>query len=101
MYYLTFFIAKMIINLLINFILLVFGSLFVFLPVVHLTDIPLIGSFFVEYMGIMVHIWNSFMNFFPFAQMGWNMVMYVIIPFELLMLIAKFFLGSRVPNNNY
>lgn len=91
----------MIINLLINFILLVFGSLWVFLPVVKLSDIPLIGGFFVEYFTIMVNVWHSFMNFFPYAEMGWNMLIYVILPFEILLLTAKFFLGHRLPTNSH
>lgn len=89
----------MIINLLINFILLVFGSLFVFFPEVHLIDIPVFGSLMVDYLTWAVTTWNSFLETFPYAQTAWQMLLFVVLPFELLMLVAKFFLGHRMPIN--
>jgi len=47
----------------------------------------------------MISTWNAFMVTFPYAQTGWNMFLYFILPFELIMLIMKFVLGSRSPSN--
>jgi len=90
----------MIINFLINLILLVFGSIFVFFPQVFLNDIPLIGDFIVSTLELMVSYWNSFLVTFPYAQIAWQVFLYVIIPFEFLMLLGKFFLGSRMPSHH-
>jgi len=87
----------MILNLLINFILLIFSSLFIFLPEVHLSDIPYIGAPLVSGLTYMVGIWNSFMITFPYAVIGWQVFLWVIVPFEILLLVAKFFLGHRLP----
>lgn len=89
----------MIINLLINLILLVFGSLFVFLPEVYLSDIPLIGNELVSALTTMITTWNSFLVTFPYAEVVWDVILFVIIPFEILLLVARFFLGQRLPTN--
>lgn len=90
----------MIINLLINFILLIFGTLFVFLPVVSLASIPLVGSFISSGLISVVKLWNTFLDTFPYAVLPWHIFIYVILPFELLLLVARFFLGHRLPVNN-
>jgi len=89
----------MIINLIINLILLVFGSLFVFFPVVHLSDLPF-GEQIVSVLTQIMGIWNAFVSTFPYAEIGFQVFLYVIIPFEILLIIAKFFLGSRLPANH-
>jgi len=89
----------MIINLLINLILLIFGSLFVFLPEVSLSSIPFIGPEIVSILGTVMGIWNAFMTTFPYAETGFYIFLWVILPFEILMIIAKFFLGHRTPAN--
>jgi len=90
----------MIIILLLNLLLLVFGTIFSILPSVSIATIPVIGpsvsSFLYEAMGV----WNAFMVTFPYAQITWDVFLYVILPFELLMLVGKFFLGHRMPSNN-
>jgi len=90
----------MIINLLINLILLIFGSLFVFLPQVSLSSIPYIGDDLVSILTNVVLTWNAFMATFPYAQTGWHILLYVIFPFEILLLVSKFFLGHRTPSNH-
>jgi len=87
----------MIITLLLNFILLVFGTIFSFLPVVSIADVPIIGGTLRSLLVYIVQMWNAFLNTFPYAETAWYIFLVVILPFEILMLIAKFFLGSRSP----
>ena len=90
----------MIWNLLIDGLFLVLTAIFYFLPEVSLADIPIIGSSITTNLPIIVHHWNGFMEIFPYAEDTWNVFLYVIIPFEILLLIAKFFLGHHVPVNH-
>jgi len=46
-----------------------------------------------------VGIWNAFIVTFPYAEIGWHMFLYFILPFELLMLAMKFIMGSRLPTH--
>jgi hypothetical protein len=89
----------MIVNLLINFVIGAFGLLFAFFPIVHLSGIPIVGTYLVSWMSIGVHFWNTFIQLFPFALLPWHMTVWVILPFELILLVAKFFLHHRVPAN--
>lgn len=90
----------MIFNLLLNLILLVFGSLFVFFPVVAIADIPYVGSFLSSTLIQMIQVWNAFLITFPYAVTGWHIFLWVILPFEVLLLVMKFFLGHHVPTHN-
>jgi len=88
----------MIINLIIAVILGILEVVFNFLPVVTLADIPGIGSTVQSMLTQAVETWNAFMVTFPYAVVVWTSVQ-IIIGFELLMLVGKFFLGGRMPNN--
>jgi hypothetical protein len=90
----------MIITLLLNLIILIIGMIFIFLPVVTLADIPLFGGWISEYLLTIVQMWNSFCETFPYAITAWRVFLYLIIPFEILLIIARFFLGSRTPINH-
>jgi len=90
----------MIITLLLNLIILIIGMLFVFFPIVTLADIPLFGGWISEYLLTAVQMWNSFIYTFPYAQTAWRVLIYLIIPFEILIITARFFLGSRTPINH-
>jgi len=90
----------MITNLFINFILLIFGWIFTLLPHVTISSLPIIGEFLSSTLIQMVRVWNAFIETFPYAQVGWDVFKYVIIPFEGLMLLGKFFLGSRMPSHS-
>ena len=90
----------MITNLFINFILLVFGWVFTLLPPVTISSLPFIGDFLASTLLQMIKIWNAFLETFPYAKVGWDTFKYVIIPFEGLMLLGKFFLGSRMPSHS-
>lgn len=46
---------------------------------------------------VAVGVWTGFMETFPYAVVGWNLLLYFILPFEFIMLIAKMVLGSRTP----
>jgi len=90
----------MIVSLFINIILAIFGTLFSFLPVVSLATIPVIGETIRELLITVVQMWNAFIITFPYAEIAWLNFLVIILPFEILMLVAKFFLGSRTPSQN-
>jgi len=90
----------MIINLLINFLLLAFGTIFTFFPEVSIDSIPFVGQFIYDALVFAMLKWNAFMVTFPYAQTGWYIFIYGIIPFEITLLLLKFFFGHRAPINN-
>lgn len=87
----------MIIALLINILVGIFSILFGFFPVVTIADIPVIGESVSSILLQMVVMWNAFLLTFPYAQLPWNILLYVILPFEVLLLVFRFILGHRVP----
>lgn len=87
----------MITNLFITFVLIILTSIFSLLPVVNIASLPLIGPVLSSSLSQAVSVWNAFLVTFPYASIAWQVFLYVILPFELLMLIAKFFLGHRLP----
>jgi len=90
----------MIINLLINFILLIVGIIFSFFPVVTIASLPVVGEALSSTLTTMVRIWNSVIETFPYAGIAWQMFIFVVIPFEAIMILMKFFLGSRALGNH-
>jgi len=90
----------MIFNALIYLILLVVSSIFSLLPVVSIASIPIIGPSVSTFLVTAVKLYNGFITTFPYAQTAFQALIYVIIPFELLMILGKFLLGSRVPANH-
>jgi len=90
----------MIINLLINLILLIFGSLFVFFPTVTIASLPYVGPYVSSALINVATLWNSFLVFFPYALTPWHVFLFVILPFEGFLLLMRFFLGHRTPVNN-
>lgn len=64
---------------------------------VTLEGIPYIGTEIVSILSTMTGLWNSFMETFPYADTAWTIFLYVIIPFEISLLVLKFFLAHRVP----
>jgi len=79
--------------------LLAQGIFMFILPPVHLNALPFIGSGFYDLLVTMVSMWNAFIVTFPYAGIAWNVFLYVILPFELIMIIGKAFLGSRMPHH--
>lgn len=90
----------MITNFLIGTIVLIFSSLVSIIPNVSFTDIPVVGPFVIEYLSLAMSYWNGFMNLVPYLHLPWTILLTVIIPFEMGLLIAKFFFGSRLPVHN-
>lgn len=91
---------NMITTFFLNLILLIVTGIFYFLPVVTMTDIPLVGSYVSSTLASLIQTWNAFLITFPYAQTAWDIFLYVIIPFELIMLAGRFFLGHRLPVNH-
>lgn len=87
----------MIITLIVAVISLVFQLIFMWFPIVTISSIPVIGSGLSAILISMVSVWNAFMITFPYAVVVWHILVFVVIPFESLLLLAKFLLGSRVP----
>jgi hypothetical protein len=90
----------MIINLLINMVVSVISAIMSFLPKVTLASIPWAGNAISVSLTTMIQLWNSFMVTFPYAVYVWHAFLWVILPFEALMLLGKFLLGHRMPANN-
>jgi len=89
----------MITYLFIKLAVMIGAIIFYILPVVTVADIPYIGQNVSETLITAVKIWNTFMETLPYVETTWNIFLLVILPFEILMLIGKFFLGHRMPNN--
>lgn len=89
----------MIINFIIKIIFDFFSAIFSFLPTVSIATIPVIGETVSSLLLQIVQVYHAFIETFPYAIVGFNVLIYVILPFELLMLVAKFFLGHRAPNS--
>jgi len=90
----------MIIALLMDFVSGFVAMVFSILPSVTVADIPFVGEFVDQYFTLAIQYWNSFMLIVPYTQIVWDIFLVVIIPFEVSMLFAKFFFGSRLPSNN-
>lgn len=90
----------MITTLIILTITQLFLAIFNFIPDVSLTDIPIMGDTIVSLLYSLVETWNAFLITFPYAEVAWNVLLYWIIPFELGLMVLKFFLGSRMPNSD-
>jgi len=92
----------MIITLLISVILNIISAIFFLLPEVSIASIPYFGEEVRNTLIWAIQTWNAFMLTFPYAETAWHMFLWVVVPFELLLLIGKFLLGHRLPaqNNN-
>jgi len=69
------------------------GFLFSFLPIVTLPQL------FLTYLGLAVRYWNSFLDTVPYLQLPWTLFLTVILPFEVVLITLRFFLGNRTPVN--
>lgn len=87
----------MIITLILDFIASIISQILSILPSVGVSDIPLIGSFISYYFSLAVGYWNTFLTLFPPFAVVWSAFLYIIIPFEISMIILKVFFGSRLP----
>jgi hypothetical protein len=90
----------MIVTLFLNIVIAVIGVIFMIIPTVTLASIPVFGQPITDILTSMIHMWNAFMVTFPYAQTAWHLILWVIIPFEIGLLVLKFFLGHRTPVNH-
>ena len=92
----------MIITFIIRFVVMVFRGIFALFPTSSVSNpfgsetAPTWGIAISNGITIMIQTWNAFLISFPYAVVGWHMFL-VILSFEALMLIGKFFLGARLP----
>lgn len=68
-----------------------------FLPIVTISSIPIVGPSVYSVLVTVVSTWNAFLVTFPYAALPWKLFLFVILPFELLLLVAKLILGHRLP----
>jgi len=87
----------MIINAIIFVIVTIISAVFFLFPVVTIASIPLIGTTLSEILLTMTTTWKAFLVTFPYASTAWHMLLWVILPFEIGLLIVKFFLGQHTP----
>jgi len=87
----------MIFNLITNFVLLIFGMIFVFFPIVSISTIPVVGPAAYDTLSYIMGKWNAVMDTLPYLHEVWTVFILVIIPFEIALMVGKFFLGSRMP----
>jgi len=90
----------MITNLILTIIVAVFNTIMELIPSASIATIPLIGETVSAFLLTMIQTWNTFLITFPYAQTGWDVFRFVILPFELTLLVVNFFLGSRKLGNN-
>jgi len=77
--------------------IIIIGVFFFILPVATISSIPIIGSTISDILYSIIISWNTFMISFPYAQTLWDVFLFVIIPFEISVLILKLVFGSRTP----
>jgi len=87
----------MITTTLINFFADLTNRIFFFLPRARIVDLPIIGDNLGNLLDTIIPKWNAFMDTFPYAETVWDIFIFVIIPFEILVMTVKFFLGNRSP----
>lgn len=83
--------------ILLDRILLGLGLIF---PRVTLENIWVIGPTLRSVLVTAVGYMNSIFETLPHLEVVWNMFVYVVVPFEIVLWVMKFILGSRTPVNN-
>jgi len=87
----------MLIYLILQLIISMLGVIFFWIPNVTMASLPIVGTSIDSTMIWLLGSWNALLITFPYGLVAWNVLRYVILPFELFLLITKFFLGSRMP----
>lgn len=88
----------MITQFFVNIIIIIVSTIFSIFPVVSLASFGSVGVSIESTILFVVQMWNAFLITFPYGQIAWTMFLTVVIPFEITMLVLKFFLGSRTPS---
>jgi len=91
----------MIVFLLLNVLLLLLNTVFWLISFgghdVAIASLPVIGEHVDSLLVTVVSYWNMFMQTVPYAELPWHIFLYFIIPFELVLLVGKIFLGGHLP----
>ena len=89
----------MVLTLILKFIASLLAMFLSILPTVGVADIPFIGAYIAQYLSLAVSYINTATVILPFMAVVWHTFIWVILPFEFGMLLAKVFFGSRLPAN--
>lgn len=87
----------MIIDILFILIDRILSALNLIFPPVTLENIWVIGPFVRSTLVLAVGYWNSFLDTFPYAELPWQIFIYFIIWFEIVLMILRGILGARSP----
>lgn len=87
----------MIVSMLLILLDRILAGLGLIFPRVTLENIWVIGPTLRETLVIAVGYMNTLFVTLPHIETVWNMFVFVIIPFELVLLVMKFILGHRTP----
>lgn len=86
----------MILNYIFDAFISIINGVLSFLPEVSLSSV--FGFDLASLLTSVVTVWNAFMETFPYARVAWQVLLWIILPFEGLMLLGKFLLGHRMPS---
>lgn len=81
-------------------ILFIFSIAFLLKSILVILPTVILPSFVISLLTTAVGTYNSFLDIFPYATLPTAIFLNIILPFEISLLIAKFFLGSRVPSRS-
>ena len=89
----------MIFTFIMSFIASFIGMIFdiIHFPIVTLAGIPFIGDTIIYYLTLVIGYWNTFLLVIPLFAIPWNLFLNIIVPFEIALIMLKFFLGHRSP----
>jgi len=84
-----------------NFFLVIISTIleliFGWFHVVDIASIPLIGTIASNFLIFGVTQWNALLVTVPYFQFSWHALLWVVLPFEFLVLVGNFFFGARFP----
>jgi len=91
----------MILYLIFSFIILLLNLVFWMVSLgghsVTIASIPFFGEQISSSLVTAIGYWNLGITVIPYFQLPWTIFLYIVIPFEIALIVAKIFLGSRVP----
>lgn len=87
----------MIVNILFGVLMWITGIFLSVLPSWHLWTLPYIGNWGYATLVMVVGYWNMFISVFPYIELPWHLFLYVVVPLEITLLVAKVLLGNRAP----
>jgi len=70
------------------------------IPQVTLNQIPFFGETIRSTLVTMMGYWNSLIDTLPYLQVLWNSLIYIVLPFEMGLIVMKLLLGNRTPTND-